>query len=135
MDAGGSWTVCDGAVWELVTYLPGEVVGWRSRPSLAEVGHLLARYHDAAATITPVGQRPRAFALDRIVALPSHGVLQCWLGELADDLARIGHREAEGWSFMATSPRTMRSRPGSRHAQTARSTLPWHTSRPLWYGA
>src|SRR5947199_3861490 len=31
---GGSVTVRDGFVWEVLTYLPGEPIAWRERPSM-----------------------------------------------------------------------------------------------------
>ncbi|TDO34307.1 hypothetical protein EV643_1271 [Kribbella sp. VKM Ac-2527] len=35
LDGERGWTLYQGALWELVSYLPGDVVGWRARPSLA----------------------------------------------------------------------------------------------------
>jgi Ser/Thr protein kinase RdoA (MazF antagonist) len=45
LDGERSWTVYRDVVWELMSYLPGEVLGWRAEASLADVGALLARFH------------------------------------------------------------------------------------------
>jgi Ser/Thr protein kinase RdoA (MazF antagonist) len=95
VDGERSWTIYQDAIWELMSYLPGTVLGWRPQPSLTEVGALLAQFHQASATITPARQRPRAFALDRIVAAPASGQLREWLADLADDLQRIDHAAAD----------------------------------------
>jgi Ser/Thr protein kinase RdoA (MazF antagonist) len=95
IDGERSWTVYQDAVWELVSYLPGEVLGWRPESSLVQVGALLARFHQASRMITPIRQRPRAFPLDRIVSAPASGQLSDWLAELADDLQRIHHADAD----------------------------------------
>jgi hypothetical protein len=44
IDGQRSWTVYQDAIWELVSYLPGTVLGWRPQPSLTEVGALLAQF-------------------------------------------------------------------------------------------
>lgn len=95
LDDRRSWLVWQGAVWELMTYVPGQVIGWRPHPSLVQVGHLLGRYHQASAAIPPGMQRPRSFALDRIVAARYRsGWRRAWLEDLAADLQRIGHDRA-----------------------------------------
>jgi Ser/Thr protein kinase RdoA (MazF antagonist) len=95
IDGEHSWTVYQDAVWELMSYLPGEVLGWRGEASLAEMGALMARFHHASRTIAPSRQRPRAFPLDRIASAPASAQLSDWLTELADDLQRIDHARAD----------------------------------------
>jgi Ser/Thr protein kinase RdoA (MazF antagonist) len=95
IDRERSWTVYQDAVWELMSYLPGDVLGWRPEASLAGMGALLARFHHASVPITPARQRPRAFPLDRIVCAPVSGQLSDWLAELAEDLQRINHAGAD----------------------------------------
>jgi Ser/Thr protein kinase RdoA (MazF antagonist) len=57
----------DGYVWELLTYLPGDTVGWRPFPSLREVGAMLARFHAAVDDLTAaLGQRPSAVPLSEL---------------------------------------------------------------------
>ena len=57
---GSSMCVQSGAIWELVTFIDGDAVGWRSEPNMEAIGQLLARYHDAAAAIVVGRQRPTA---------------------------------------------------------------------------
>jgi Ser/Thr protein kinase RdoA (MazF antagonist) len=63
---GQSWTVAGGALWEIVSYLPGQIVGWAGEPAMAEIGGLLARYHAAARQIKVPGQRPGALPLAEV---------------------------------------------------------------------
>jgi Ser/Thr protein kinase RdoA (MazF antagonist) len=60
---GTSWVVEDGHVWEIVSFLSGQAVGWAATPPMEEIGGLLARYHAAARQITVTGQRPAALPL------------------------------------------------------------------------
>jgi len=64
---GGSDTVIEaaGALWEKMTYVPGDVIGWSSGRLLRSVGALLATYHLGARELP--AQRPDA--------LPLH---ECW---------------------------------------------------------
>ncbi|HXW43561.1 MAG TPA: phosphotransferase [Streptosporangiaceae bacterium] len=100
--AGTSWTVSSGSLWTLVTFLPGQVVGWAPAPPMAEIGALLARYHAAASTITPAGQRPSALPLADVPAILQSGqlaaagvpasqaaLIRTLAAELASDLAGI----------------------------------------------
>lgn len=77
---GHSVAVVDGITWSALTYLPGDVVGWSAQPDLRRLGAFLAFFHEAAAEIETIGQRPGAFPIDRLPGL-------------ADDLARIGHAQ------------------------------------------
>jgi Ser/Thr protein kinase RdoA (MazF antagonist) len=61
--SGRSWTITGDVLWEIVSYLPGQAVGWAAQPAMEEIGALLARYHAAARRITVSGQRPGALAL------------------------------------------------------------------------
>lgn len=63
---GQSWTVAGGALWEIVSFLPGQVVGWASEPAMEEIGGLLARYHTTARQIKMPGQRPGALPLAEV---------------------------------------------------------------------
>jgi Ser/Thr protein kinase RdoA (MazF antagonist) len=60
---GRSWTTRCGMVWELVSFLPGEVVGWAAEPPMEEIGALLGRYHATVSNIEVPGQRPGALPL------------------------------------------------------------------------
>lgn len=91
---GCSWTEAAGALWELVSFLPGRVIGWSRQPSLDAVGALLARYHQAAGQVAADGQRPAALAIETLPQAMIARELRGRLDELADDLARIGHSRA-----------------------------------------
>ncbi len=67
--AGNSWTVADGLLWELVSFLPGSAVGWSPRPPMDKIGALLARYHATAEQIRMPGQRPSALPLAQVPGL------------------------------------------------------------------
>jgi Ser/Thr protein kinase RdoA (MazF antagonist) len=67
--AGNSWTIADGVLWELVSFLPGSAVGWSPQPPMEEIGALLARYHDATDQIRIPGQRPSALPLAEVPGL------------------------------------------------------------------
>jgi len=43
-----SWTVTTAGAWEVVSFIPGDVVGRAARPPMEAIGALLARYHAAA---------------------------------------------------------------------------------------
>jgi Ser/Thr protein kinase RdoA (MazF antagonist) len=63
---GQSWSVADGALWEMVSFLPGQVVGWADKPPMEEIGGLLARYHATTRQIKVPSQRPGALRLAEV---------------------------------------------------------------------
>ncbi len=100
---GRSWLVADGALWQLVSFLPGQVVGWGDQPPIEEIGALLARYHQTARDFDPGVQRPHALPMAdvpevlRFSRLRAAGVdagaavIICELaGQLSSDLAQAG---------------------------------------------
>jgi Ser/Thr protein kinase RdoA (MazF antagonist) len=93
----GSWTVAEGALWELVSFLPGRVVGWADQPAMEEVGALLGRYHETVRHAGAISQRPGALPMADVPAvlrLPRLRAAHIGPGcatqicELAEDLAR-----------------------------------------------
>jgi Ser/Thr protein kinase RdoA (MazF antagonist) len=46
-----------GTVWEALSWLPGEPVGWSHQPDLGQVGAFLARYHDLSVRVAADRQR------------------------------------------------------------------------------
>jgi homoserine kinase type II len=60
---GRSWTIAFGAVWEIVSFLEGEVVGWADEPPIEDIGSVLATYHDAARQLIVDRQAPMAVPL------------------------------------------------------------------------
>jgi Ser/Thr protein kinase RdoA (MazF antagonist) len=73
---GRSWAIRAGSLWQLVTFLPGEVVGWSPAPSMAEIGALLGQYHEAAAALEPTAQRPSAVPLADVSAILVSGLVE-----------------------------------------------------------
>jgi Ser/Thr protein kinase RdoA (MazF antagonist) len=61
--AGRSWTMSGGLLWEIVSYLPGQTVGWAAQPPMEEIGALLGRYHAVARCNEVTSQRPGALSL------------------------------------------------------------------------
>jgi Ser/Thr protein kinase RdoA (MazF antagonist) len=73
---GRSWTTRAGSLWQLATFLPGNVVGWSPAPSLTDIGALLGRYHVAVTALQPTGQRPSAMPLADVPAILLSGLLE-----------------------------------------------------------
>jgi Ser/Thr protein kinase RdoA (MazF antagonist) len=90
---GRSWTITDGMLWEIVSFLPGRIVGWAAQPPMGEVGALLARYHVTARRIKAAGQRPGALPLAGVPPILRSGQLEA--AHLGPDLADIIRRQAE----------------------------------------
>jgi Ser/Thr protein kinase RdoA (MazF antagonist) len=101
---GNSWTIADGMLWEILSFLPGHAVGWAAEPPMEEIGALLARYHATARHIEAAGQRPVALPLANVpeILLSSTLPTVCTdpdraaaIRQLAEQLARdldgIGH--------------------------------------------
>lgn len=99
-----SWTVTGTGIWEVVSFVPGDVVGWASQVPMEAVGALLARYHAAACQVPVVSQRPVALPLAQVHAVLASGgprtagqedepmrLVRRLAGDLAADLDRIGH--------------------------------------------
>jgi Ser/Thr protein kinase RdoA (MazF antagonist) len=103
---GKSWTTSGGMLWEVVSFLPGRVVGWAAVPPMEEIGALLARYHATARDVDVTGQRPGALPLAEVPeillsrqlrAVGVHPERQVPIRLLAERLARVlddtGHRD------------------------------------------
>ena len=91
---GRSWTTSAGSLWQLATFLPGDIVGWSPAPSMAEIGALLGRYHAAVAALGPTDQRPAAMPLADVPAILLSGLLDA-AGVTADRAASIRRLAAE----------------------------------------
>jgi hypothetical protein len=138
--AGSSWAVAGGQLWQVVSFIPGEVVGWDGEPGLHEIGALLGRFHLAARQIGVAGQRPAALPLADVppillspqleaagVGAERASAVRTQAESLARDLAAARARLASTSSFMATSPGTMSLPLGSRAERPASSTSPGRT--------
>jgi Ser/Thr protein kinase RdoA (MazF antagonist) len=62
--AGASIAVADGAVWELLSFVPGRPLLWDPNVPLASAGALLARFHQLSLAIEVTDQRPGALPLE-----------------------------------------------------------------------
>jgi Ser/Thr protein kinase RdoA (MazF antagonist) len=91
--AGRSWTMAEGALWEVVSFLPGWVAGWAAEPAMEEIGALLARYHATVRRIEVTSQRPTALPLAEVPAVLLSG--QPEAVHLDPDVTAIIRREAE----------------------------------------
>ena len=91
--AGRSWTMAGGALWEVVSFLPGWVVGWAAEPSMEEIGALLARYHATARQIEVTSQRPTALPLAEVPQILLSGQLKAV--HLDPGVTVVIRREAE----------------------------------------
>jgi hypothetical protein len=104
---GQSWTLAEGLVWEIVSFIPGHEVGWDAEPPMDQIGALLARYHATARRIQVTSQRPGVIPLAEVpaillsrqldVACPSPdraAVIRRLAARLAAGLEDCGHRTA-----------------------------------------
>jgi Ser/Thr protein kinase RdoA (MazF antagonist) len=89
-----SWTIQAGSLWQLVTYLPGQVVGWSPAPSMADIGILMGRYHVAVSELGPAAQRPAALPLIDVPAVLLSGRVEA-AGVSEDEATRMRNLAAE----------------------------------------
>ena len=92
---GRGWMQRDGAIWELVSYLPGHAIGWNRRPGIAEVGRLLADYHLAVTRTPRPPQRGGAYPVDRLATQALTTTARRELNTLSDDLAELRQLQSE----------------------------------------
>ena len=91
---GRSWTVLDGALWGLVSFLPGRALDWAPTPGLEAVGAFLARYHEAVAAVTMPSPRPAALPLAAVREVAPWGRLAPALGGPAGEHRLRRHLDA-----------------------------------------
>jgi Ser/Thr protein kinase RdoA (MazF antagonist) len=98
---GKSWTMADGLLWEIVSFLPGHTIGWSAVPPMEEVGALLGRYHATVRQIEVTSQRPDSLPLADVptvllsrrldvVPLEERVVIRQLAAQLARDLDGTG---------------------------------------------
>ncbi len=93
-DLGGrSIAMVDGAIWELLTHVPGRPMGWTD-DQMQAAGALLARFHRSSLALPPRPQRPGAYPVSecRPEHPAAHAVRKAFRRELED----IGHDSARG---------------------------------------
>lgn len=99
---GKSWTMADGLLWEIVSFLPGHTIGWSAVPPMEDIGALLGRYHATVRQIKVTSQRPHALPLADVpavllsrkldmVPLEERAVIRQLAAQLACDLDSTGH--------------------------------------------
>ncbi len=87
---GESIVIHGGALWECVSFVPGEVIGWANDATLETVGELLGSYHSAVSSFGPLPQRPIAFPVAELVELLGHSAGEkapSWVGDLCEELS------------------------------------------------
>jgi Ser/Thr protein kinase RdoA (MazF antagonist) len=103
---GMSWFIAAGSLWEIVSFLPGQAVGWAAVPPMEEIGALLGHYHVAVRQMQMTGQRPAALPLadvprvllsQRLDVIPPERAasIRQLAGQLARDLDDTGHLARE----------------------------------------
>jgi Ser/Thr protein kinase RdoA (MazF antagonist) len=55
---GASLAVADGAIWEVLSFVPGRAIGWDPAAPVESAGALLARFHQLSLALPPTDQRP-----------------------------------------------------------------------------
>jgi Ser/Thr protein kinase RdoA (MazF antagonist) len=106
--AGRSWTITGDLLWEIVSYLPGQAVGWAAQPPMEEIGALLARYHTVVRRMPTPAQRPGALPLADVspillspqldaahVGADRAAAIRHQAERLAHDLDQAGHLTSE----------------------------------------
>lgn len=88
--AGSSVAVAAGTIWDLVSFVPGEVVAWDHDFPLEEVGRIIGRFHTASMATGEGDQRPGALPLS-----------ECWPASRAEVATRF-HTELETISHGST---------------------------------
>lgn len=90
---GESIALVDGAIYELLSFLPGAPIGWADASMLFSCGRLLARFHRASVGMPPRPQRPGALVLT--ACRPAHP--DALVDEFAGELESVGYAaEARG---------------------------------------
>lgn len=91
-DLGGkSIAMVDGAIWELLSYVPGRPMDW-SDVEMYEAGRLLARFHESSIAVPSRSQRPGSLPVE--TCRPTHSEARKLTAQLENELADIGHQSA-----------------------------------------
>jgi Ser/Thr protein kinase RdoA (MazF antagonist) len=85
-----SMAVVDGAIWEVLSYVPGRALMWDPAVPVESAGALLARFHQASLAISPNDQRPGALPLDDCHPVSAKSIADRFHGDLPD----AGHLSA-----------------------------------------
>ncbi len=88
-----SWVVADGTIWETLSFVPGQVVGWRGGRELEQVGAAIARVHKATEALE-CSQRPGALPMTECKPLSCADTAEFVAAELAQIPAPVRQRFA-----------------------------------------
>lgn len=105
---GGSWTLAEGRLWEMVAFPPGHAVGWAAVPPMEQIGALLGRYHLAVRQILVTRQRPVAVPLAQVPPVLLSHPLDAILPERAAVIRQLAARLARGLEDTVTRPETVK---------------------------
>jgi len=86
---GESIAKIDGAIWELLTFVPGQSIGWADATGLFAAGRALAQFHEASIALPGRAQRPLSLPLSE--CRPGHPAAQSILVRFKDELAEIDY--------------------------------------------
>ena len=81
---GASIAVANGAMWELLSYVPGRTLGFDPRVSLESAGGLLASFHLASREVPTPEQRPGALPLEDCCPVSGGALVSVFQRDLAD---------------------------------------------------
>jgi Ser/Thr protein kinase RdoA (MazF antagonist) len=79
-----SMAIVDGAIWEVLSYVPGRALMWDPAVPVESAGSLLARFHRASLAISPADQRPGALPLDECHPLSAKSIADGFHRDLPD---------------------------------------------------
>jgi Ser/Thr protein kinase RdoA (MazF antagonist) len=82
--AGASIAVVDGALWELLSYVPGRALAWDPRVPLETAGGMLASFHLASREVSTPEQRPGALPLEDCYPAAAGALASEFQRDLAD---------------------------------------------------
>ncbi|HEV8655274.1 MAG TPA: phosphotransferase [Candidatus Limnocylindria bacterium] len=88
---GQSIAVVDGTIWELLSFVPGQPMGWTDI-EIHEAGGLLARFHEASRATPRRAQRPGSTPVED--CRPEHTDARRLRSRFEDELANIDHHSA-----------------------------------------
>jgi Ser/Thr protein kinase RdoA (MazF antagonist) len=83
-----SMAIVDGAIWEVLSHMPGRALGWDPQVPVESAGALLARFHQTSLAISPDDQRPGALPLDDCHPASAMSIAERFHRELN----AVGHR-------------------------------------------
>jgi Ser/Thr protein kinase RdoA (MazF antagonist) len=81
---GASMAIADGAIWEVLSFLPGSALGFDPRVPIESAGAMLARFHEVSLAISPADQRPGALPMEDCRPVSVERIADSFQRDLAD---------------------------------------------------